>query len=75
MLCQIRLLLLKTVRRVFKKVETGARTADMVELVSGVDIGDSIIVSGVLFVRPDGKVKINKVKSVKVKSVKVKNEK
>lgn len=52
-------------KAVFKKVETGVRTADMVELVSGVDIGDSIIVSGVLFVRPDGKVKINKVKSVK----------
>ena len=59
-------------KAVFKNVETGIRTADMVELVNGVNMGDSIIVSGVLFVRPGGKVKINKVKNL---NNKVKNEK
>lgn len=45
----------------FRQVETGTRTASMVELLSGVSPGDSMIVSGMLFVRPDGKVKVKKV--------------
>ena len=45
----------------FKKVETGDRNADMVELKSGVASGDTIVVSGVLFVRANSFVKIRKV--------------
>jgi len=51
-------------KAVFKKVETGLRTDALVELVSGVQTGDSIVVSGVLFVRPEGKVKVKKVRKI-----------
>ncbi len=57
-------ILVKNSKALFKKVETGMRTTDNVELVSGVEIGDSIVVTGVLFVRPDGKVKVKKVKKL-----------
>ena len=45
----------------FSNVETGIRTAGKVELVSGVDDGDSIVVAGVLFVRQKAKVTIKKI--------------
>jgi len=54
-------IVIKNGKAVFKNVETGITTANVVELVSGVSPGDSIVVSGVLFVRPDAKVKIKKV--------------
>jgi len=47
----------------FVNVETGIRTADQVELTKGLEVGDSVVVSGVLFVRPNAKVKISKVKT------------
>lgn len=49
---------------VFVRVETGLRTADMVELSSGVNPGDTIVVNGVLFVRPNASVKIRSVKDL-----------
>lgn len=52
---------IKNGKAVFTNVETGVRTADVVELVNGVNAGDSIVVSGVLFVRPGGKVKVKKI--------------
>ncbi len=61
------LILVKNGKAVFTKVETGVRTDGMVEIVSGVKAGDSIIVSGVLFVRPNGKVKVNKEKKINKK--------
>ena len=48
----------------FTNVETGVRNPDVVELVSGVKTGDSIVVSGVLFVRASEKVEIKKVKKL-----------
>ncbi len=42
----------------FVNVETGIRNADAVELTRGVNQGDTIVVSGVLFVRPNSVVKI-----------------
>ncbi|HOY31966.1 MAG TPA: efflux RND transporter periplasmic adaptor subunit [Bacteroidales bacterium] len=42
----------------FVSVEVGTRTADFAEITSGLKPGDSIVVSGVLFVRPNAKVKI-----------------
>ncbi len=50
-------------KAVFVNVETGIRNADVVELLKGVNSGDTIIVSGVLFVRPNALVKINEVKT------------
>jgi membrane fusion protein (multidrug efflux system) len=49
----------------FKNVETGVRTPDIIELVSGVEIGDSIVVSGILNVRANEKVVIKKVKTLR----------
>ncbi|MBI4947462.1 MAG: efflux RND transporter periplasmic adaptor subunit [Bacteroidetes bacterium] len=54
----------KNGKAVFKNVETGVRTENAVELISGVNQGDSIVVSGVLFVRPNAPVKIKKAKKV-----------
>jgi membrane fusion protein (multidrug efflux system) len=51
-------------KAVFTNVETGLRNANLVELTKGVNIGDSIIVSGMLFVRPNAFVKVNKVKKL-----------
>jgi membrane fusion protein (multidrug efflux system) len=48
-------------KAVFTNVETGSRNENVVELSSGVNEGDSIVVSGMLFVRPGGDVKIKKV--------------
>jgi membrane fusion protein, multidrug efflux system len=55
-------------KAVFKTVETGSRNANMVELTKGVETGDSIVVSGMLFVRPNADVKIKKVRPVKTKN-------
>jgi len=52
-------------KAVFTNVETGVRNENVVELTSGVNIGDSIVVSGMLFVRPDAAVKVKKVKALK----------
>ena len=56
--------MIKNGKVVFRNVETGVRTANVVELVNGVQQGDSIIVSCVLFVRPDAKVNVRKVVKV-----------
>ncbi|OFX37578.1 MAG: hypothetical protein A2X08_03370 [Bacteroidetes bacterium GWA2_32_17] len=55
---------IKNGKGVFVNVETGTRNADFVEITKGLAVGDSIVVSGVLFVRPDAKVKISKVKNI-----------
>lgn len=51
----------KNQKAVFVNVETGLRNANLVELISGVNAGDSIIVSGMLFVRPNGAIKVKRV--------------
>jgi len=56
---------IKNNKAVFKTVETGLRNANMVELTKGVEQGDSIVVSGMLFVRPDAAVKVKGVKALK----------
>ena len=44
----------------FTSVETGYRTATAVEITSGIQVGDSIIVAGMLFVRDGNDLKIGK---------------
>jgi len=56
-------ILIKKRKAVFTKVETGIRNSDVVELLNGVNPGDTIVVSGVLFVRPNAFVKIGNVKT------------
>lgn len=55
------LVLVKNGKAVFQNVETGLRNKDVVEITNGVTAGDTIVVSGVLFVRPKADVKIKKV--------------
>ncbi len=53
----------------FVNVETGIRNADVVELTKGINQGDTIVVSGVLFVRPNSVIKIRTVKAQPSESV------
>jgi len=55
-------LLVQHGKAVFQNVETGMRTSDVVEITSGIQAGDTVIVSGVLSVRPNGAVKIKKIR-------------
>lgn len=47
----------------FVNVRTGVRDSDMIEVLEGIEPGDSVVVSGVLFVRPKGNVKVRSVKT------------
>jgi membrane fusion protein, multidrug efflux system len=49
----------------FTIIETGARQEDNVEVTKGLSVGDSVVVSGVLFTRPDAPVKVRSVKNLK----------
>jgi membrane fusion protein (multidrug efflux system) len=46
----------------FVKVETGVRQATNVEITNGIKTGDSVVISGVLFARPDAPLKVRSVK-------------
>jgi len=48
----------------FVNIETGLRTAGGVEIISGVNVGDTVVVTGVLFVRPNTLVKVRSVKKL-----------
>jgi membrane fusion protein, multidrug efflux system len=65
--------LIKKGKAVFVNVETGIRNADVVELSKGVNAGDTIVVSGVLFVRPNSFVKIRSIKTQAMASVRDSN--
>lgn len=58
------LVLVKNGKGKYVKVETGVRQATNVEITSGINAGDSIVVSGVLFTRPDAPVKVRSVKNL-----------
>lgn len=45
----------------FETVTTGIRTQDMVEILSGISIGDTIAISGIMFIKPQSKVTIGNV--------------
>lgn len=49
---------------VMTTIETGLRTAGGVEVLSGLNPGDSVVVTGVLYVRPTSKLKVRKVKKL-----------
>lgn len=48
----------------FINVGTGIRQANSVEIVNGLNVGDSVVVTGVLFARPKDKVKVRSVKKL-----------
>ncbi len=45
----------------FVNVETGIRQSSSVEITKGLDVGDSIVVTGVLFAKPKSKLKVRSV--------------
>lgn len=49
-------------KAVFTNVETGIRNESLVEITSGINPGDSIVVTGMLFVRPNAPIQIRKVR-------------
>jgi len=55
--------LVKNGKATFQSVETGIRNSDIIEITEGIQLGDTVVVSGVLYVRPNGKVKIKKVRN------------
>jgi membrane fusion protein (multidrug efflux system) len=48
----------------FVNVKTGIRTKDVVQITDGIAEGDSVIVTGVLFVRPNAPVTVHAVKEI-----------
>jgi membrane fusion protein (multidrug efflux system) len=48
----------------FVNVQTGIRQENAIEIISGINVGDSVVVSGVLFARPKSKVKVRSVKKL-----------
>ncbi|MBL7760107.1 MAG: efflux RND transporter periplasmic adaptor subunit [Sediminibacterium sp.] len=59
-----KLIVVKEGKGVFVDVETGVRNAGSTEIVDGINPGDSIVVTGVLFVRPKSDVKVRSVKQL-----------
>ena len=51
-------------KAVFTNVETGSRDAKFVEITKGLNPGDSVVVSGMLFVRPNSAVKVKNAKKI-----------
>lgn len=49
-------------KAIFTNIETGLRNNNLVEITSGINPGDSVIISGMLFVRPNASIKVKKVK-------------
>jgi membrane fusion protein (multidrug efflux system) len=45
----------------FVIVKTGIRQSDLIEIVSGLEPGDTVAITGILFLRPDAPVKFSKV--------------
>ncbi len=56
-----RVILLKDGKAKYVTVVTGFRSNDVVEILSGLSIGDTVITTGLLFVKPDQKVDISSI--------------
>jgi len=54
-------ILVKNGKAVFKDVKTGLRTAGSIQILSGVQAGDTIATTGLLFLKPDSPVRIGRV--------------
>jgi len=54
----------KNGKGVMTSIETGLRTASGVEVLNGLKEGDSVVVTGVLYVRPTSKLKVRSVKKL-----------
>lgn len=59
-----KLIVVKDGKGVFVDVETGIRNAGTTEIIDGINPGDSVVVTGVLFVRSKSDVKVRSVKQL-----------
>lgn len=59
-----KLVIVKDGKGKFVNVETGLRTAGGVQITKGIEVGDSIVVTGVLFVRPNSNLKVRSIKKL-----------
>lgn len=50
--------LIKNGKAIFQDVTTGIRTANAIQILSGVQAGDTVATTGLLFLKPDGPVKV-----------------
>ena len=57
-------ILVKGGKAVFKDIKIGLRTAGVVQVLSGLQRGDTVVTTGLLFLKPDAPVKIGKVISL-----------
>ncbi|MCY7359843.1 MAG: efflux RND transporter periplasmic adaptor subunit, partial [Rudanella sp.] len=53
--------LIKNGKALFRDVTTGIRTANAIQILSGVQAGDTVATTGLLFLKPDGPAKVEKV--------------
>lgn len=58
------LIVVKNGKAAFTDVRTGVREANNIEITDGVNPGDTVVVTGVLFARPDANLKIRSVKTL-----------
>jgi membrane fusion protein (multidrug efflux system) len=61
-----KVVLVKNGKAAFVNVETGSRQEEYIEVTKGLSVGDSVVVSGVLFARQDAPVSVRSVRDVKV---------
>lgn len=54
----------KNGKAVFVNIETGVRREGLVQVTKGLNAGDTVVVSGVLFARPDAPLKVRSVKQL-----------
>lgn len=59
-----RVVVVKNGKALLTDIETGVRQTGAVQVVSGLNAGDSVVVSGVLFARPNSTLKIRSVKKL-----------
>ncbi|WP_332367955.1 hypothetical protein [Spirosoma telluris] len=57
-------IVVKNGKATFKDVKTGLRTEGVIQILSGLSVGDTIATTGLLFLKPDAPVKIGKVITV-----------
>jgi membrane fusion protein (multidrug efflux system) len=58
-------IVVKDGKALFVPVKTGVRQANVVEITDGIKVGDTVVVTGVLFARPKAKLKVRSVKQLK----------
>ena len=58
------LIVVKNNKALFQNVQTGIREANNVEITNGVSVGDSVVITGVLFARPGSTLKVRSVKKL-----------